>query len=67
MVSFHQKDDIEVCKIDVLNGDKPLYTNVTDKHGQKSQKFFVRRGNASKELASHSEVTEFIKSRFNNS
>ncbi|MBG29427.1 MAG: hypothetical protein CMI31_05430 [Opitutae bacterium] len=63
-VTFHQKDNNEVCKIEISNGDNPLYTNVTDKHGQKSQKFFVRPGNASKELASHSEVTEYINNRF---
>ena len=65
-VSFHQKGDNEICRVEVSHGDKPLYTNVTDKHGQKKEKFFVRRGNASIELPTHSEVTEFINNRFNN-
>ena len=64
-VIFPTKDDEEICMVEISRGDKQLYTNITNKHGQKSQKFFIRRGNASVELSSHSEVNEYIENRFN--
>ena len=64
-MSFPNIDDEEICMVEISRGDKQLYTNITDKHGQKNQKFFIRRGNASVELSSHSEVIEYIENRFN--
>ena len=64
-VNFPNKDGEEICMVEISRGDKQLYTNITNKHGQKNQKFFIRRGNASAELSSHSEVIEYIENRFN--
>lgn len=63
-VSFHViREEVEVCKIDIPKGNKPLYLNVADKDGQKNEKFYVRSGNTSQELGI-SEASEYISSRF---
>ena len=36
-VSFYNKEADDICMIEVSHGDKPLYTNVTYKHGKKSE------------------------------
>ena len=48
--------DFELCL-------KPLYTSISDKNGQKSDKFYVRSGNSSPELPI-TEVTSYINARF---
>ena len=41
---------MEVCEVEVMRGEKPIYLEVKDKNGQKDEKFYVRRGNASVEI-----------------
>lgn len=65
-VSFPSIDEEELCMIEITRGDRPLYTHISDKHGQKSEKFFIRRGNASVEISNHSKVNDYINDRFNN-
>ena len=65
-VSFPKIGEDELCMVEITRGDKKLYTNITDKHGQKSEKFFIRRGNASVEILNHSKVDDYINDRFNN-
>lgn len=62
-VSFPNIDDKEICMIEIRSGNKPLYTEITDKNGSKSKKFFVRRGNSSHELAL-TEISDYIATRF---
>lgn len=62
-VSFPAVDDKEICQIEVRPGHKPLYTEITEKSGAKTKKFFVRRGNSSHEL-SLTEVSDYIVTRF---
>ena len=62
-VSFPNIDDKDICMIEIRPGHKPLYTEITDKNGVKSQKFFVRRGNSSHELAL-TEISDYIATRF---
>ena len=63
-VKFPVIEDKEVCVVDIKKGDKPIYTKMTDKHGQKSEKFYVRSGNSSQEIASLAEITSYIGNRF---
>lgn len=62
-VSFPEQNGNEICKIDVQKGLQPIFLNVTDKNGVKSEKFYVRSGNSSQEL-SPSEASEYIASHF---
>lgn len=62
-VTFPIVDDIEICMVEIGTGKKPLYTEVFDKNGVKSNKFYMRRGNSSHELPL-TEVADYIASRF---
>ena len=63
-VEFPTVDGKEICLITIKKGEEPIYTNVSDKHGQKSEKFYVRRGNATVEIEKPSEINEYIRKRF---
>lgn len=62
-VSFPNVQEKEICMVEVLPGLKPLYTQAADKNGAKAQKFYVRRGNSSKELPLD-EISDYISKRF---
>jgi hypothetical protein len=62
-VSFPVIDDKEICEVEIKEGTKPLYCEVTDKNGLKSKKFYVRSGNSSPDLDIE-ETASYIKSRF---
>jgi uncharacterized protein with ParB-like and HNH nuclease domain len=62
-ISFPEIDEKEICMLEIKAGLKPLYTTVTDNNGNKSQKFYVRSGNSSQEVALN-EIAEFITKRF---
>jgi len=64
MVSFPVIDESEICVVDIKPGLKPLYPKVSDKNGQKTDKFYVRSGNSSPEMPI-TEVASYINSRFN--
>lgn len=61
--TFPVVDDKEICMVEIKPGHKPLYTEITDKNGAKSKKFFVRRGNSSNELKL-TEISDYIANRF---
>lgn len=63
-VKFPMIEDEEVCVVDIIKGDKPLYTKITDRNGQKIEKFYVRSGNSSQEIASLAELNSYVSSRF---
>lgn len=62
-VSFPNVQEKEICMVEVLPGLKPFYTQAIDKNGTKTQKFYVRRGNSSKELPLD-EISDYISKRF---
>ena len=62
-ISFPEIEEKEICMVEVKAGLKPLYTSVADNNGNKTQKFYVRSGNSSQEVALN-EITEFITKRF---
>lgn len=62
-ISFFPIKDMEICKISIPKGTKPLYLEVSDSNGQKSEKFYVRSGNTSQELGLR-EISDYISSRF---
>jgi hypothetical protein len=62
-IKFDRINDSEICIIDILKWNKPLYLEITDKSGQKSKKFHIRSGNTSQELGLD-EISDYIKNRF---
>ncbi|MBT3176924.1 MAG: DUF262 domain-containing protein [Desulfobacula sp.] len=64
MVSFPVVDETEICLVEVKPSLKPVYTQATDKNGQRHEKFYVRSGNSSPEMPL-SEIASYIQSRFN--
>ena len=37
-------EDIEICVVMIEPWNKPLYTSMSDKHGVKTEKFYLRNG-----------------------
>jgi hypothetical protein len=62
-IDFPKVNNIEICKIDVPKGIKPIYLDTQDKNGTKMEKFYVRSGNSSQELQP-SEINEYCRTRF---
>jgi hypothetical protein len=64
-ITFPVKDGKEFCQIDIRRGKEPLYTAVTGKDGNapKTEKFFVRSGNSSRELPID-EIPKYVGQRF---
>ena len=63
-ITFPLIDEKEICIVEIIKGNKPLYTAMTDNSGQKREKFFIRSGNSSQELTSLPEITSYIKNHF---
>lgn len=62
-ISFPMINDTEICVVEIKPGNKPVYTEVADKYGIKSEKFYLRSGNSSPELPTR-EIANYIRSRF---
>lgn len=62
-IRFPEVDGVEICHLDIQQHHEPLVLPVTDKNGQKTEKFFVRNGNASQEIPM-SEMNAYMKERF---
>ena len=63
-IRFEEVQGLDICVVDVDRGTKPLFVNVTNKSGVKTEKFYVRSGNLSAPIESTSEITNYIKDRF---
>jgi len=63
IICFDKINDSEICVIDILRWNKPLYLETIDRNGQKSKKFYIRSGNTSQELGLD-EIGGYLKSRF---
>ncbi|GEM_PF-398046 len=63
-VHFPRINGTCICIVHIKKGERPLFTCVTDKSGQKVEKFYVRSGNSSREFARMGEALEFIATRF---
>ena len=63
IIEFPVLSKKEICRIDINKSDKPIFIEITDKNGQKQEKFYARVGNSSQEFKL-SELAEYQKSRF---
>ncbi len=64
IMDFPVIDGKEICAIRVAEGTEPVYITTTDKHGNKTERFYVRSGNSSQEIQSLKEITGYISRRF---
>ena len=62
-ILFPMVEDDEICVVNINEGIRPLYTEITDKNGSKNKKFYVRSGNSSQEI-DITEVASYISQRF---
>lgn len=62
-IRFPEVAGEEICQVDVQPAPEPLIVAVTDKNGQKSEKFYARSGNSSQEIPL-SEMSAYMKARF---
>lgn len=64
-ITFPEKDGKAFCQIEVKHGKEPLYTQVSgnDKNAPKTEKFYVRSGNSSRELPID-EIPKYVGERF---
>lgn len=63
-INFYPHNESDLCEIEVKRSENPIFLEVTDKHGLKTKKFYVRSGNTSQEFQID-EASEHIKNRFN--
>ena len=64
-ISFPAIEDVEICVVEIKPGKRPLFTEMTDNLGVKSEKFYLRSGNSSPELPVR-EIASYVRSRFDN-
>ena len=63
-VDFPIIDEQEICLIDIIRGKEPLFIDYLNNHGQRTEKFFIRKGNATEAIEKPSEIADYIKNRF---
>lgn len=49
-LTFPQLDDKEICRVDVMPANKPVYLKASEKGGALQDRFYVRNGNSSREM-----------------
>jgi hypothetical protein len=64
-VTFHSVDEKDVCKIVIEGAIEPIYVDIRDKSGQPQETLFIRTGNSTNQLKKPSEITKYIKQRWN--
>ena len=64
LMGFPVFDDETICSIQIKASTNPVFLKSKNKQGLEMEKFYVRSGNASQEIASLKEVNEYIKIRF---
>ena len=65
-MEFPILDEKEICVVIVYPSSAPVYTKIVDPKKGKTEKFYIRSGNSSRELEQISDVTGYIMSHFKN-
>ena len=63
-IDFIVEDGKDICVVYVTKGKEPVYTKITNKQGAKEEKFYIRVGNSSREIANASEILAYVKKHF---
>lgn len=66
LMRFPNFDGKTICSIQVKASGNPVFLKTRNKNGNEIEKFYVRSGNASKEISSLKEINEYINVRFDN-
>ncbi|MCY7407387.1 MAG: ATP-binding protein, partial [Alkalinema sp. CAN_BIN05] len=64
-VTFHTVDHKDICRITIVPAPEPIYVEIRDKSGQLQETLFTRTGNSTNKLEKPSEITKYIKQRWN--
>lgn len=62
-LAFPEVDEKEICRVEILPANKPVYIKLADKGGAAQDRFYVRNGNSSREMTGDQAIT-YIKERF---
>lgn len=62
-LAFPEVDDKEICRVEILPANKPIYVKLADKAGAAQDRFYVRNGNSSREMTGDQAIT-YIRERF---
>ncbi|MFB7147126.1 GmrSD restriction endonuclease domain-containing protein [Agrobacterium deltaense] len=62
-LAFPEVDEKEICRVEILPANKPIYIKLADKGGAAQDRFYVRNGNSSREMTGDQAIT-YIKERF---
>ena len=62
MKCVNEKD---ICRITIVPAPEPIYVEIRDKSGQLQETRFIRTGNSTNKLEKPSEITKYIKQRWN--
>ncbi|RSC31104.1 DUF262 domain-containing protein [Agrobacterium sp. FDAARGOS_525] len=62
-LAFPEVDEKEICRVDILPANKPIYIKLADKGGAVQDRFYVRNGNSSREMTGDQAIA-YIKERF---
>lgn len=62
-LSFPEIEEKEICRVEILPANKPIYVKLADKGGAAQDRFYVRNGNSSREMSGDQSIT-YIKERF---
>lgn len=63
-IDFVVEDEKDICIVYISRGREPVYTKITNKQGAKEEKFYIRVGNSSREIANASEIIAYVKKHF---
>ena len=63
-IDFVEEEEKDICIVYINKSNKPIYTKITNKQGAKEEKFYIRVGNSSREIANASEIIAYINKHF---
>ena len=63
-IDFVEEEEKDICIVYINKSNKPIYTKITNKQGTKEEKFYIRVGNSSREIANASEIIAYINKHF---
>lgn len=63
-IDFVVEEGKDICIVYISKGREPVYTKITNKQGAKEEKFYIRVGNSSREIANASEIIAYVKKHF---
>ena len=63
-IDFVEEEGKDVCIVYISKSREPVYSKITNKQGLKEEKFFIRVGNSSREIANTSEIIAYINKHF---